>query len=204
MVKNDEIDDISLIGGSLCFHFVNTVHDYKANEIADYMFNGLDLIAWAKKVEIINSEEANRLEVVLLEDQKAGEKFFLKGIKLRNLLYRMFAAVSREERIMEKELKLFNEYLEEYFKLLKLTFRDGQYAESYDLPADNLMRIIAPVVRDTYDVLLFQKLKRIRECPNCGWLFLDTSKNGKRRWCSMQSCGSNVKALEWYHRHKGD
>ncbi|MBN2893708.1 MAG: CGNR zinc finger domain-containing protein, partial [Bacteroidales bacterium] len=27
--------------------------------------------------------------------------------------------------------------------------------------------------------------------------------NGKRRWCSMRSCGSNVKSLEWYYRNKG-
>ncbi|MGH2486180.1 MAG: CGNR zinc finger domain-containing protein [Ktedonobacterales bacterium] len=29
----------------------------------------------------------------------------------------------------------------------------------------------------------------MRECPGprCGWLFLDTSKNGARRWCSMES-----------------
>jgi len=41
-----------------------------------------------------------------------------------------------------------------------------------------------------------------KECPNCGWLFFDKSKNGRRKWCSMQTCGSNVKALEWYHRQK--
>ncbi|MCV4932572.1 CGNR zinc finger domain-containing protein, partial [Escherichia coli] len=35
-------------------------------------------------------------------------------------------------------------------------------------------------------------LGRIRECPgrNCGWLFLDTSRNGQRRWCSEAECGT--------------
>jgi predicted RNA-binding Zn ribbon-like protein len=49
---------------------------------------------------------------------------------------------------------------------------------------------------------LSDKLERVKECPNCGWLFLDTTKNGKRRWCSMEDCGSNVKALEYYYRKK--
>ncbi|TIU06903.1 MAG: CGNR zinc finger domain-containing protein, partial [Mesorhizobium sp.] len=30
-------------------------------------------------------------------------------------------------------------------------------------------------------------------CPRCGWLFLDTSRGGKRRWCSMRTCGNREK-----------
>ncbi|MFC6486625.1 CGNR zinc finger domain-containing protein [Nitratireductor sp. GCM10026969] len=35
--------------------------------------------------------------------------------------------------------------------------------------------------------------ERLRECPRCGWLFLDTSRGGKRRWCSMRTCGNREK-----------
>jgi predicted RNA-binding Zn ribbon-like protein len=35
--------------------------------------------------------------------------------------------------------------------------------------------------------------ERLRSCPRCGWLFLDTSRGGKRRWCSMQVCGNREK-----------
>jgi len=35
---------------------------------------------------------------------------------------------------------------------------------------------------------------RLRSCPRCGWLFLDTSRGGKRRWCSMRTCGNREKA----------
>ncbi|MFO1037868.1 MAG: CGNR zinc finger domain-containing protein [Geminicoccaceae bacterium] len=34
---------------------------------------------------------------------------------------------------------------------------------------------------------------RIRACPACGWLFLDTSKAGRRRWCAMATCGTTAK-----------
>jgi predicted RNA-binding Zn ribbon-like protein len=36
----------------------------------------------------------------------------------------------------------------------------------------------------------------------CGWLFMDDSKNGSRRWCSMQSCGNRAKAHRHYLRSK--
>jgi predicted RNA-binding Zn ribbon-like protein len=35
--------------------------------------------------------------------------------------------------------------------------------------------------------------ERVRSCPRCGWLFLDTSRGGKRRWCSMRICGNREK-----------
>ncbi|MGL4960673.1 MAG: CGNR zinc finger domain-containing protein [Inquilinus sp.] len=35
---------------------------------------------------------------------------------------------------------------------------------------------------------------RLRSCPRCGWLFVDTSRGGKRRWCSMRTCGNREKA----------
>ena len=34
---------------------------------------------------------------------------------------------------------------------------------------------------------------RLRSCPRCAWLFLDTSRGGKRRWCNMRVCGNREK-----------
>lgn len=34
---------------------------------------------------------------------------------------------------------------------------------------------------------------RIGACPTCGWLFLDASKAGRRRWCAMATCGTSAK-----------
>jgi predicted RNA-binding Zn ribbon-like protein len=46
------------------------------------------------------------------------------------------------------------------------------------------------------------RLGRLRMCPgqNCGWLFLDGS--GRRRWCSMQVCGSRAKMRRYYERRR--
>jgi predicted RNA-binding Zn ribbon-like protein len=35
---------------------------------------------------------------------------------------------------------------------------------------------------------------RVRACDRCGWLFLDSSRGGRRRWCSMSTCGNREKA----------
>jgi predicted RNA-binding Zn ribbon-like protein len=43
----------------------------------------------------------------------------------------------------------------------------------------------------------------VRACGGCGWLFLDTSKNHSRRWCSMDACGNQAKARRHYRRRTG-
>lgn len=46
--------------------------------------------------------------------------------------------------------------------------------------------------------------ERIKRCanPNCGWVFLDHSRRGNRRWCDMAVCGSRHKARTYYRRQK--
>ena len=49
-----------------------------------------------------------------------------------------------------------------------------------------------------------EDLSRLRQCDDddCGWLFLDRSKNGSRRWCSSADCGNRARARRHYQRHR--
>ncbi|WP_274627718.1 CGNR zinc finger domain-containing protein [Arvimicrobium flavum] len=48
-----------------------------------------------------------------------------------------------------------------------------------------------------------ERLGRIKICGNCGWLFLDSSRNSSRLWCDMAVCGNRQKARRHYKRHRG-
>lgn len=52
--------------------------------------------------------------------------------------------------------------------------------------------------------LLREHPDRIRRCahPACVLYYYDTSRNGTRRWCSMDGCGSRAKAARHYQRHR--
>lgn len=50
-----------------------------------------------------------------------------------------------------------------------------------------------------------EDLNRLRQCDDdggCGWLFLDRSKNGSRRWCSSADCGNRARARRHYQRRR--
>ena len=46
-----------------------------------------------------------------------------------------------------------------------------------------------------------QRLRR-RHGDDCAWIFVDTSRNKSRRWCSMAACGNVVKARRHYRKQK--
>jgi predicted RNA-binding Zn ribbon-like protein len=69
---------------------------------------------------------------------------------------------------------------------------------------NGLESILHPIVKSAADLLVSTQLQRLRVCadPECGWLFLDCSRNHSRRWCSMESCGNRAKARRFYQRHQ--
>ncbi|MFC7496057.1 MULTISPECIES: CGNR zinc finger domain-containing protein [unclassified Nocardioides] len=52
---------------------------------------------------------------------------------------------------------------------------------------------LSELAADAVDLLTQGPLGRLKECPGCGFVFLDTTKNGARRWCSMEDCGKEEK-----------
>jgi predicted RNA-binding Zn ribbon-like protein len=83
----------------------------------------------------------------------------------------------------------------------RLTRVDGRYV--WDVGTLDTAPL-APVAWSAADLLVRPLIDRVRLCANekCRWLFLDESKSGNRRWCSMSACGNRAKAHRHYARQK--
>jgi predicted RNA-binding Zn ribbon-like protein len=66
---------------------------------------------------------------------------------------------------------------------------------------DVLARIAERIARQ----VISPDVDRLRICDNdeCRWVFFDSSRTGKRRWCTMQTCGNRAKAARHRARAKG-
>lgn len=64
--------------------------------------------------------------------------------------------------------------------------------------------LLVTAVLDALDIVR-ESPGRVRECagPTCPVVYLDTSRNHSRRWCSMEVCGARAKASTYYRRHRG-
>ena len=69
--------------------------------------------------------------------------------------------------------------------------------------ADPVAAALSLVARDALDLVTSPLAERVRECadPDCGALFLDSSRPGSRRWCAMGSCGNRAKKGTYRDRH---
>jgi len=65
--------------------------------------------------------------------------------------------------------------------------------------------LLAPVAEAAATLLAEGDPARVRRCdgPTCSLWFLDTSRNGRRRWCSMARCGNRAKVAAHYRRTLG-
>jgi predicted RNA-binding Zn ribbon-like protein len=55
------------------------------------------------------------------------------------------------------------------------------------------------MITDAADLLVSEEMRNARQCGECDWLFLDRSRNGRRRWCK-KACGDRVKSRRYYGR----
>jgi predicted RNA-binding Zn ribbon-like protein len=61
---------------------------------------------------------------------------------------------------------------------------------------------LASLARDAIDLLSGPLATRVRECAaeDCALLFVDASRPGRRRWCSMEGCGNRAKTTSYRRR----
>jgi predicted RNA-binding Zn ribbon-like protein len=83
-------------------------------------------------------------------------------------------------------------------RLAELLFACGTALRSFPL-SESLGNATA---HSALSLLAVETRERLRICGNCGWLFIDRSKNRSRIWCDMTVCGNRQKASRHYHRKK--
>ena len=78
---------------------------------------------------------------------------------------------------------------------------DGGLEWVAERPVDAMLATIA---RDAVDLLSGPLAVRIRECgaPDCALLFVDTSRPGRRRWCSTEACGNRARTKAYRERRR--
>jgi predicted RNA-binding Zn ribbon-like protein len=137
----------------------------------------------------------------MLFDRSGLAGMFDNAIGLREAIYRCFAATARGRAPDDEDLAALNAALAEAPSRQRV--RLGGW--DLDVPDATVSVLLGPVLWSAADLLVGAQLRRVRQCvnPACGWLFLDDSKSGTRRWCSMSTCGNRAKARRHYQRQKG-
>lgn len=186
-----------LLGGNLALDLVNTVED-RAGLQQDLLRSHVDLAKWGEHAGLLSTVQAVRLAGQAVQSPNKATAYLKRVVALREAVYRIFLAIAQGESPDEGDLRLLKaQYLE---GLKKAQLSSTVHGFHWEWDPNTLETIGWRIAKAGMDLLSSEELERIRECPNCGWLFVDESKNSSRRWCSMEGCGSQVKARRQYAR----
>lgn len=203
MDKIRSVDTLPLDGGALCFHFINTVYAWKGQNLHEYLGTYEEVVQWCAKVDILGPQ-ARRGLLKLAEKHPSKAAAALQRIKkIRRSLYRFFSALAthQAQEIPAAVLKDFNATLSHGLSQIQFSIVQNQCTPGFK-NAPDLLAPVWVVMKSAYDILTLEDLSRIKECPRCGWIFFDNTKNNMRRWCSPSTCGSADKSKKYYSKKK--
>ena len=123
-------------------------------------------------------------------------------MKLREAVYAIFFNRTRGQRVPREALRRLNWHLKQVMTGATLQSAGKQFALAWEA-AVPLQRVRGEITRSAVSLLTSDRLSRVRQCSgeSCTWLFLDTSRNGLRRWCDMQACGNRAKVRRFRQRN---
>jgi predicted RNA-binding Zn ribbon-like protein len=188
-------ETIPLRGGRLALDFANTVDWWDEAtpaepERTDVLTSPDNLAGWGRRLDLVGPRAA------------AGDRGELARARAaRDAIYRTFAAVAEGRQPAPGDLALISAQHAEAAAAGIL--RPTEAGFRLDWPRSDPRRPRFAAVADAVALLGDSaELARVGRCPgrHCGWLFYDRS--GRRRWCSMASCGSREKMRRLYARKK--
>ncbi len=192
-----------LIGNALCLDFANTLYGHRGTPLHEYLYGYRDLVIWSHHAGILDTAQANKLaQLGELEADKA-ERIFRQAIALREIIFRIFSALASCKSPNSSDLSALNAARAEALAHSSINRTQHGFVLDWD-EHGALDRMLWHIVISAADLLTSERVGRVRECSGetCDWLFVDTSRNHMRRWCSMKVCGNRAKAHRFLRKRR--
>ncbi len=193
-----------LLGGPVCLDFINTLDDRFKPKPKELLASYVDLARFAEDTQILSDLQVDRLFALSQQAPREATRALEAGIQLREAMYAVIGAVMMKKSVPQAALYTVNQYVQVAARHASLVETKGKFGWHFDDVPLDLEAPLWPIARSAAELLASSDLRLVRACAarNCQWLFLDASKNHRRRWCDMKRCGNRAKARAFYERSK--
>lgn len=198
-----ELHEIRLptrVAGHVALDFTNTAEFRGSARFIEQLTTVDHLLAFFVQTALLPAAQARTLHAYMRDQPGAAAQLVADAIALRESLYAAFATVAVDHALSAHLIAPLNTALARFTPHRRLALHEQRYVWEWHGAPQAL--VLGPIVLAAATLLASDDLARVRQCPNCGWLFVDTSRNHRRRWCSMDACGSKIKSQRQYQRRK--
>ncbi|MFZ0387109.1 MAG: ABATE domain-containing protein [Solirubrobacteraceae bacterium] len=179
------IAELPFIAGDVALDFVNTAEQRGHPEAIDVLRTPSDLVRWGRRYGLLDEDVAAGASAAELR----------RALDARELLYALFFDRVAGRRAGSDQLNRLAElHAAAYRAASPEQTESGELAWHWSRADPASIRHTA--VAAAAHVLAAHPPPRLKQCPgdHCGWFFIDTTKRGNRRWCSMSDCGQDAKS----------
>jgi predicted RNA-binding Zn ribbon-like protein len=198
-VARSPLTDLRIVGGNLALDFVNTRGGPRHGPAdSEWLSSYEDFAAWSSRAGLADpstppGETAPRAALLAA---------FARVQACRDDMYEIFLALADGSAPPEAALRRIQLAYVEALAHGQLTRGTQGCAWTWD-PGSGPLAPLWSVVAAAVELLTHGPADRIKSCHACRFMFIDQSKNGSRRWCSMDDCGKAAKIAR-YLQHRSD
>jgi predicted RNA-binding Zn ribbon-like protein len=205
MAKNEDPgitdwkDGFLFVGNQLALDFLNT-RPVQNGEPQELLGDFKALLRWFRAAELVSSREFTNLQQW---DGSSRAQRTLEEIRgLREELRKEILNWEAGGKLHHATIEKLNSLLATHPMLAKMVETNtGTQVDQY-FEAQQPEDVFAPLAYGAAKLFAEAERTRVRKCGNCVLHFLDTSKKGTRRWCSMQLCGNRLKVAAYARRQR--
>jgi predicted RNA-binding Zn ribbon-like protein len=176
------LEELPFIAGHVALDFVNTAEERGHPGAGDVLHTLADLRLWGQRYGLLSAN--------VREDRSE----LRRALGVRELLYALFLARVQGRALAPADLAALSGLAAAAYRAAALT-PTAEESIAWHWAPSQLSTVRHVVVTAAVNLLARDPGPRLKQCPGdlCGWFFLDTTKRGNRRWCSMSECGQDAK-----------
>jgi predicted RNA-binding Zn ribbon-like protein len=193
------------VGGSPALDFTNTVSWTTPERANERLRSYADLVRWTGEAGLADSGEVRSLSLGASACPREADRVLGHALQFREALHDVFSAQAAGSRAEVAAVNRLNRFVGRALERLTLGGQTGGGWSWEWNGGEELHRPLWRIAWSAAQLLTSEDLPALKRCAadQCGWVFLDRSRNHARRWCDMKVCGNNEKARRFYRRRSG-
>jgi len=188
----------AFVAGDAVLDFLNTVDAHGRSSDQNRLTSYASVLAWSLAAGLTDAAEFQCLAAAASNSPEGSEQALTELVEWRETVYRVFEATASNEEPPARDWKAVETSIKKAVSSARLS-RDATGSTIWITPpGTDLTTLPQRLALGLYQLLRGDLVANIKQCGGCTWLFIDTSKNHRRTWCSMATCGNRAKAQRHY------
>jgi predicted RNA-binding Zn ribbon-like protein len=195
----------TFVGERLWLDFTNT-DDVRRGVRTDVLRDFDGLLLWLAAAHVLDSERLALMRRRAQQQPAGASASLVDARRIRAALRALAERGLSVERARLDAIAEINRVLGRSAGTRRVEqHANGYFVRTFVPGGDAFAGLLIPVVESAADSLIGGELTRVRRCADsrCPRLFLDTTRNSRRRWCDMATCGNRAKAARFRDRLAG-